>query len=90
MRMVTKTKVVDFKVFEANDGTEFSTENQCLEYERNKDKTMVFALIKKSYGRHGETLIGIFSTDLKAQNWINKWGKDQHRFFIRPEYVDGK
>ena len=91
MIIKNRTKVVDYKVYEANDGTEFSTENQCLDYERNKDKMLVFVLIEKQHGRHGETVIGVFSTELKAKQWMNKWVESHdNRFYIRPEYIDGK
>lgn len=88
MTIKNKTKVVDYKVYVAVDGKEFSSDTACKEYEKNRHLTKVFVLIEK--GRN-EKYVGTFSTEAKAQGWIDFLSKEfRDRFYIRPSYIDEK
>lgn len=84
--MIVEESVQVIKKYIAEDGTEFGTENQCLEYERKLKLDTVWLVQNKK----NTSLLSIeaFSTKELAQDSL-KYVEDKSLFDIKPVLVDG-
>ena len=97
MKIEEASRIVRFKIYVAEDGTEFDTSEECIKYElsvRNLTKIYVVNELHP-VNRSGIDLrfIAAFSTKGKAQSWINDRldviGLHQRsRFIIKSVFID--
>jgi len=92
MKVVTRTKALEYRVFIASDETEFHNEADCTRHENfisNNQLAWVVVDYHRKYDAN--TFVAVFSTEEKANEWVaarNKYISTPERLKVLGHFMD--
>lgn len=97
MKTETRSKINSYKVYIADDGTEFTSETSCKEYELvARNCVLSYVVVDYDYKKHTNSFVCVFSVKQDAIDWITSRNKafvgheyySMDRFKIIDHYID--
>mgnify|MGYP000651416973 CR=1 FL=1 len=87
MKIETRTKTQEYKVYIASDKVEFTSHKDCEDHEHLiANHTKVWVITDSGY-RKGNIFVTIFSTKEKADRWVDD-SPDPRRFRVVEHFID--